>query len=96
MMEKLKVSSIIKNKIEIDITNILYKKIVVMTGTRDEKVKQILEEKGAILSNTVSKNTFLLITKSKDDTTVKIKDAIKLKIPIVTPDEFIKKYGDDI
>jgi NAD-dependent DNA ligase len=67
-----------------------------MTGTRDEKVKKILEENGAILSNTVSKNTFLVITKSKDDTTIKIKDAIKLKIPIVTPDEFIKEYGDDL
>ncbi len=40
--------------------------------------------------------SFLVITKSKDDTTIKIKDAIKLKIPIVTPDEFIKEYGDDL
>jgi NAD-dependent DNA ligase len=71
----------------------LYKKSIVMTGTRDETVKKLLEDSGAILSNSVSKNTFVVIAKTKDDQTVKAKEARKLEIPIMTPDEFIKTYG---
>jgi len=71
----------------------LYNKSIVMTGTRDEDVKKLLEDVGAKLSNSVSKNTFAVIAKTKDDETVKAKEARKLDIPIMTPDEFIKTYG---
>lgn len=79
--------------VEKDETHLLYKKSIVMTGTRDETVKKLLEDSGAILSNTVSKNTFAVIAKTKDDQTVKAKEARKLGIIILTPDEFIKTYG---
>ena len=82
-----------KVTVEKNISHILYQKSVVMTGTRDEAVKKLLEDSGAILSNTVSKNTFAVIAKTKDDQTVKAKEARKLDIPIMTPDEFIKTYG---
>jgi NAD-dependent DNA ligase len=73
-------------------THPLYKKSIVMTGTRDEAVKKLLEDVGATLSNSVTKNTFVVIAKTKDDDTVKAKEARKLGIPIMTPLEFISKY----
>ena len=57
------------------------------------KVLSLLEEHGGILDNSVTKNTFLLITKSMDDVSSKMKKAEELGIPILTPDNFLKEYA---
>ena len=47
---------------------------------------------GGELANSVSKNTFIVIVKDKDDDSGKIDQAKKLNIPILTLEEFKEKY----
>ena len=72
--------------------NPLYKKNIVMTGFRDEVITNSLKKLGAKISGSVSKNTFLVLAKNKDEDTGKANEARKLNIPILTPDEFKSKY----
>ena len=76
-----------------DSNHILNGKRIVMTKVRDARVLSLLEEHGGILDNSVTKNTFLLITKSMDDVSSKMKKAEELGIPILTPDNFLKEYA---
>jgi NAD-dependent DNA ligase len=73
--------------------NPLYKKTVVLTGTRDKQVIEFLRLAGAIQGATVSKNTFLVVAKSADDDTGKAEDARKLGIPILSVEQFLQKYN---
>jgi len=77
----------IKNK-----DHILNGKTIVMTKIRDKTIISALEEFGGKLENNITKKTFTLITKSLDDVSSKTKKAQELGIPIMTPEEFIKKY----
>ena len=43
-------------------------------------------------NNFVSKKTFMVIVKDKDEDTGKVEEARKLGIPVMTPDEIEKKY----
>jgi NAD-dependent DNA ligase len=70
------------------LTNIRY----VVTGFRNKQFIQILTNIGAIQSTSVSKNIDMVIVKSVDDMTGKMEEAIALKIPIITYDDFIIKY----
>ena len=79
-------------KVHIDTTHPLYKKSVVMTGIRDDAVKDALKTVGANLGSSVSKNTVIVIAKSKDEDTGKAAEARKLGIPIMTPAEFLSTY----
>jgi DNA ligase (NAD+) len=74
-------------------SNPLYKKTVVLTGTRDKQVIEFLRLAGAIQGATVSKNTFLVVAKSADDDTGKAEDARKLGIPILSVEQFLQKYN---
>jgi DNA ligase (NAD+) len=76
----------------VDTTHILNGKNIVMTKVRDAGIIAAIEEYGGKLENNVTKNTFVLITKSHDDTSSKTKKAQELRIPILTPDEFNEKY----
>jgi DNA ligase (NAD+) len=67
-------------------------KTIVMTGSRDKSIIEFLKNVGATLGTNVSKNTYMVIAKSKDDDTGKAEDARKLNIPIVTIYEFAEKY----
>jgi NAD-dependent DNA ligase len=73
--------------------NPLYKKTVVLTGTRDKQVIEILKNAGAVQGASVSKNTFMVVAKSADDDTGKAEEARKLDIPILSVDQFLKKYN---
>ena len=64
-----------------------------MTGTRDKSVIDLINKVGATVGANVSKNTFLVIAKSKTDDTGKALEAKKLGINIVTPDEFMQMYA---
>lgn len=79
-------------KAEIDTAHPLYKKSVVMTGIRDDAVKDALKTVGASLGSSVSKNTAVVVAKSKDEDTGKAAEARKLGIPIMTPAEFLSTY----
>jgi NAD-dependent DNA ligase len=77
---------------EVNTLSPLYKKMIVLTGTRDKQVIEILKKNGAIQGSSVSKNTFIVVAKSADDDTGKAEEARKLGIPIVSVEQFIKLY----
>ena len=70
----------------------LYKKNIVMTGARDKELIEELKQIGANITTTVNKNTFLLITGNKEETSSKTEEAIKLQIPILTSQECKEQY----
>lgn len=70
----------------------LFGKTVIMTGFRDNVIQDSLKKVGAKLGQSVTKNTFVVLVKDMDDTTLKVLEAKKLGIPIMKPDEFMKKY----
>jgi DNA ligase (NAD+) len=70
----------------------LYKKIIVMTGTRDASVIDAIKKTGAVIGTSVSKNTFVVITNDPTDNTTKLLNARKLNISIITPEVFLTTY----
>ena len=76
----------------IDTSHPLYEKRVIMTKTRDKQVIDGLVRVGGILDDSIGKKTDILIVKSHDDESNKTKYAKEHNIPIMTPEEFLKKY----
>ena len=72
--------------------HILNGKNIVMTKVRDATIISALEKYGGKLENNITRNTFVLITKSYDDVSSKTKKANELGIQIMTPTEFSEKY----
>ena len=70
----------------------LFNKSIVMTGFRDADLIDTLKNLGAKIGASVSKNTFVVLTKDKEDDTGKAEEAKKLGVPLMTPDEFKNKY----
>jgi len=83
--------SVKKEEIE-SIKHPLNGKKIVMTKIRNKEIIEKLPLYGATLEDTMKKDVFALIVKSKDDETVKTKYAIEHNIPIMTPDEFISNF----
>jgi NAD-dependent DNA ligase len=76
----------------IDKSHPLFGKTIVLTGTRDKNIINFLKHIGVNQGSTVSKNTFLVVAKHKDEDTGKAEDARKLNIPIMSINEFIQTY----
>lgn len=81
-----------EKKASVDNSHPLYGKSIVMTGFRDATLQEKLTNVGAKMGTSVSKNTFVVLVKDKEDETGKAADARKLGIAILTPDEFNAKY----
>jgi NAD-dependent DNA ligase len=81
-----------QQKIDIDQSHPLYKKSIVLTGTRDKDIIEFLKKIGAIQGANVSKNTFFVVAPSKEGDTGKAEEARKLNIPIISIDEFKQTY----
>jgi NAD-dependent DNA ligase len=79
-------------KIKYDDSHPLFEKRVVMTGFRDKVLVEEIKAKGGILGTSVSKKTFVVLVPDKEEGTGKADEARKLKIPLMTPDEFRTKY----
>jgi hypothetical protein len=79
-------------KVTLDHTHPLFEKHIVMTKVRDKTIIDGLKKVGGILDDNVSRSTFVLITKSKEDVSNKTKYAEQHGIPIMVPSEFIAKY----
>jgi NAD-dependent DNA ligase/DNA polymerase/3'-5' exonuclease PolX len=75
-----------------DTNHALYQKHIVMTKVRDKTIIEGLAKVGGVLDDSIGKNTFVLVVKSKDDVSNKTKYATEHNIPIMTPEEFIAKY----
>jgi NAD-dependent DNA ligase len=67
-------------------------KTVVLTGTRDKDIVEFLKNVGANQGSSISKNTFLVVAKNKDEDTGKAEEARKLNIPIMSVPEFTATY----
>jgi NAD-dependent DNA ligase/DNA polymerase/3'-5' exonuclease PolX len=76
----------------VDTSNSLYAKSIVLTGFRDKKISELIKSVGAVEGSSVSKNTFVVLAKSKDDDTTKAETARKLGVPIMTASEFMSTY----
>ena len=70
----------------------LFNKTIIMTGFRDKNLEDKIKTAGAKLGSSVSKNTFVVIVKNLEEDTTKTSDAKKLEIPLITVEEFNKKY----
>ena len=81
-----------KNPTHLDVQHPLYGKTIVITGFRNKELDEKLKSVGAKIGTSVSKNTYLVIAKDKDDATGKILEAKNLGINITNYDEFIKEY----
>ena len=75
-----------------DQTHPLFGKSVVMTGFRDKELQDDLKDVGAKLGTSVSKNTFVVLVKDKNEDTGKANDARSLGVALMTPEEFKQKY----
>ena len=70
----------------------LYKKSIVLTGTRDKDLMVALKSVGASLGSSVSKNTFAVVAPTLDEDTGKAEDARRLGVPLYTPATFMAKF----
>ena len=86
-----KLESVVQESV-IKVPHVLFGKSVILTGTRDKNILEFLKNVGANQCSSVSKNTFLVIAKNKDEKTGKTEEAKKLNIPIILVDEFIQTY----
>ena len=78
--------------VEKDTSNPLYGKSIIITGFRNKEMSEELKQLGVKESNAVSKNTFAVIVKTKDEDTGKVEAARKKGIPIYTEEEFKEKF----
>jgi NAD-dependent DNA ligase len=78
--------------VDIDKNHPLFGKTVVLTGTREKDIIEFLKNVGANQGSSVSKSTFLVVAKNKEDDTGKAEEARKLNIPIMSVQEFIEQY----
>ncbi len=63
---------------------------IVLSGFRDKELKEYLENEGATITNTISKNTDLLIIKDKNvKETSKVKKAKELDVSIKTKNDIV-------
>ena len=76
----------------VDQSHPLFGKSIVMTGFRDAEIQDALKNVGAKLGSSVSSKTFIVLVKDKDEDTGKAEEARKLGVPLMTPEEFKKKY----
>ena len=76
----------------VDDSHPLFGKTIIMTGFRDNSIQDALKSVGAKLGSSVSKNTFVVLVKDKEDDTGKVAEAKKLGVPLMSPEEFRQKY----
>jgi NAD-dependent DNA ligase len=77
----------------VDQSHSLFGKTIVLTGTRDKAIIDFLKNVGANQGSNVSKSTFLVVAKNKDEDTGKAEEARKLNVPIMSVPEFIQTYS---
>ena len=70
----------------------LYNKKIVMTGFRDNDIINKIKSVGAELQTAITKTTFLVLVKNKDEDTGKANEARQKNIQMLTPEEFLAQY----
>lgn len=87
-----KLTQEVTEKKQVDESHPLFGKTIVITGFRDTQIQESIKNIGAKLGTSVSKNTFIVLLKNTDEDTGKASEARKLGVPLMTPEEFSKKY----
>jgi NAD-dependent DNA ligase len=82
-------------EVDVDTSNPLYGKKIVMSKIRDADIIQKLKARGATLEDTIGSKTFALIVGSLEDVSSKTKYAVGHGIPIMTVEQFKGKYLED-
>lgn len=77
---------------KMDNSHPLFEKRIVMTKFRDPVLKEKIMEKGGIIDENIGKNTHILIVKSKEDQSSKMKYATDNNIIIMELNEFKQFY----
>lgn len=70
----------------------LHNKIIVFTGFRNKELEEKILSLGGQISGSITKNTFILLTKDLNDITTKTNLAKSLDITIMNVNDFIQKY----
>jgi len=66
---------------------------IVFTGFRNKEWEELVASEGGKIVNSVSKNTTLVVCADINETSSKLFKAKELKIPIMTKENFMKKYN---
>jgi len=75
-------------------TNGIFKdKNIAFTGFRDKSLENYVSDNGGFVTTSVSKNTNMVVCSDPSGTSAKLKEAKKLKLIIMTKQEFIKKFN---
>jgi DNA ligase (NAD+) len=77
------------NIVNMNEKQVLHGKTIVMTGFRNKELEEKLKSIGAKVGTSVSKNTYLVVAKDKDDETGKVLEAKKMGINVVSLEEFL-------
>lgn len=85
--------STVISEVDIDTSNPLYEKTIVMTGFRDKDLEAGLKEVGAKMGSSVSKNTLCVVVKDvNSEESSKVLEAKRLGIPVLTLTQFKTQY----
>lgn len=71
----------------------LNNKKIVFTGVRNKKLEEKIEELDGSVTGSISKNTYIVITNDPNGLTSKLNKARDLSIPIMTIEQFCKKFN---
>ena len=85
-------NTINKNVQDLNLTD-YQNKTIVFTGFRDKDIESELEKIGAKITNSISKNTNLLVAADIDENSNKINKAIELNVEIMSKEQFYKSIG---
>ena len=92
-MEKQEKNFFPKEENDLKKTHPLFEKKLIFTGFRDKPFMEYLERTyGVSFSSSVSKNIFIVVTKSLEDKNTKISQAGTIGIPVMSYEEFRKTY----
>ena len=81
-----KLTQEITEKKTVNETHPLFGKSIVITGFRDAQIQEAIKNVGAKLGSSVSKNTFIVLVKDKDEDKGKAGDARKFGVTLMTPE----------
>jgi NAD-dependent DNA ligase len=82
------------NNINLDKYKDYKNKTIVFTGFRDKEIESILENVGAKITTSVSKNTDIVVAANINDDSSKVLKAKELKIKLLSKEEFILSLGN--
>jgi NAD-dependent DNA ligase/DNA polymerase/3'-5' exonuclease PolX len=94
LLSEATVSEATVSKVDVDTSNPLYEKTIVMTGFRDKNLEVVLKKVGAKTGSSVSKNTLCVLVKDTNtEESSKVLEAKRLGIPVLTLSQFKTQYG---